>query len=236
MKKHILGLLLLLALLFLGIMGLNKVDETIKMPFIDNFKKEKIDENLILANEFDQFVNSISDPVTLEEENLIVEARERYEKLPLEAKEKVTTLEKLKEIENQLQALKDHQAALNVINLINALDNNHDENAINAAREAYENLTEQQKELVTNLFILEENEHQLRTLVTNTNLNVGDIVIFKGGNVYYGSYYKQPANNRPRSRCKVTYVARDAAHPYHVVSLDGQGVYGWVDVKDLEKE
>jgi hypothetical protein len=219
MKKHILGLLLLFFFLFLGIKGLNKLDETVKMPFIDNFKKEVVDENVIL-----------------EEESVIIEAQEKYDNLPLEAQEKVKTFEKLQDYKNQIQVLKDKQAALEVIEMINALDNNYNEKAIKAARDAYEKLTLQQKELVTNLFILEENEVRLIKMVTNTNLNVGDIVTFKGGNVYYSSTSKSPTHNRPESRCKVTRVARNAKHPYHLVSLDGKRVYGWVDVKDIEKE
>ena len=236
MKKHILGLLLLFFFLFLGIKGLNKLDETVKMPFIDNFKKEVIDENEVLAEQFDQFVNSIKTPITLEEESMIIEAQEKYDNLPLEAQEKVKTFEKLQDYKNQIQVLKDKQAALEVIEMINALDNNYNEKAIKAARDAYEKLTLQQKELVTNLFILEENEVRLIKMVTNTNLNVGDIVTFKGGNVYYSSTSKSPTHNRPESRCKVTRVARNAKHPYHLVSLDGKRVYGWVDVKDIEKE
>lgn len=236
MKKHILGLLLLFFFLFLGIKGLNKLDETVKMPFIDNFKKEVVDENVILAEQFDLFVNSIKTPITLEEESVIIEAQEKYDNLPLEAQEKVKTLEKLQDYKNQIQVLKDKQAALEVIEMINALDNNYNEKAIKAARDAYEKLTLQQKELVTNLFILEENEVRLIKMVTNTNLNVGDIVTFKGGNVYYSSTSKSPTHNRPESRCKVTRVARNAKHPYHLVSLDGKRVYGWVDVKDIEKE
>jgi|GEM_PF-1637818 hypothetical protein len=236
MKKHILVLLLMLVFLFFGVRELNKLDETVKMPFIENFREEKIDENLVLAEEFDQLVNSISTPVTLEEESLIIEAKEKYENLPLEAQEKVTTLEKLQDYKNQLQFLKDQQEALKVIEMINELDNNYDENAIKAAREAYENLTLQQKELVTNLFILQENELRITKMVTNTNLNIGDIVIFKGGNIYYGSESVYPANKKAESRCKVTHLSRNATHPYHIVSLDGKGVYGWVDTKDLEKE
>ncbi|HPX32261.1 MAG TPA: hypothetical protein PLT36_02015 [Erysipelotrichaceae bacterium] len=236
MKKHILGLLLLFFFLFLGIKGLNKLDETVKMPFIDNFKKEVVDENVILAEQFDLFVNSIKTPITLEEESVIIEAQEKYDNLPLEAQEKVKTFEKLQDYKNQIQVLKDKQAALEVIEMINALDNNYNEKAIKAARDAYEKLTLQQKELVTNLFILEENEVRLIKMVTNTNLNVGDIVTFKGGNVYYSSTSKSPTHNRPESRCKVTRVARNAKHPYHLVSLDGKRVYGWVDVKDIEKE
>ncbi|MGI6607611.1 MAG: hypothetical protein ACOX1F_01335 [Erysipelotrichaceae bacterium] len=236
MRKHILGLLVLFALLFLAVFGLNKLDETIKMPFIENFKTEEVDENLILANEYDEFVNSINNPVTLEDESLIIEAVKKYENLPSEAQEKVTTLEKLEDYQKQLKALKDQKAATEVINLINSLNNSNDVNAVNAARTAYENLSEEQKELVTNLFILEENEEQLKKVVTNTNLNVGDIVIFKGGKVYSSSQSGKYASRKPQSRCKVTHVARNAAHPYHLVSLDGKKVYGWVNVKDIEKE
>lgn len=235
MKKHILLLLILFIFLFLAIKGLNKLDETIKMPFINNFR-EKIDENEVLALEFDQFVDSITVPVTFEDEDLINQALEKYENLPQEAKEKVTTLEKLQDYKDQLQLLKDQKEANKVIEMINELDNNYDEKAIKAARKAYESLSENQKELVTNLFILQDNELRLSKMVTSTNLNVGDIVIFKGGNIYYGSQTTYVANTIGKSKCKVTHVARDAAHPYHLVSLDGVGVYGWVDVKDIERE
>ena len=67
MKKHILVLLLMLVFLFFGVRELNKLDETVKMPVIENCREEKIEENLVLAEEFDQLVNSISTPVTLEE-------------------------------------------------------------------------------------------------------------------------------------------------------------------------
>ena len=99
----------------------------------------------------------------------------------------------------------------------------------------YENLTLQQKELVTNLFILQENELRITKMVTNTNLNIGDIVIFKGGNIYYGSESVYPANKKLKVDVR-SRIVKKRYHPYHIVSLDGKGVYGWVDTKDLEKE
>ena len=41
MKKHILVLLLMLVFIF-GVRELNKLDETVKMPFIENFREERL--------------------------------------------------------------------------------------------------------------------------------------------------------------------------------------------------
>lgn len=62
---------------------------------------------------------------------------------------------------------------------------------------------------------------------------VGDIVQFAGGSVYTSSVAATAAQTRGKSRCKVTQVASSGKHPYHLISEDGAGVYGWVDASGV---
>ena len=63
--------------------------------------------------------------------------------------------------------------------------------------------------------------------------NVGDIVTFNGGPVYKSSTAVSTPTTGAASKCKVTVVANGAAHPYHCISEDGKGVYGWVDAANV---
>jgi hypothetical protein len=65
----------------------------------------------------------------------------------------------------------------------------------------------------------------------NMTIKVGSIVMFKGGSVYASSDAKKAAATRSRSKCKVTKIstASYSIHQYHLVSLDGKKVFGWVD-------
>lgn len=60
-------------------------------------------------------------------------------------------------------------------------------------------------------------------------ISVGATVNFTGGKVYASSTAQAAAATKGESVCKVTATAYNAAHPYHCVSQDGKGVYGWVD-------
>ena len=60
-------------------------------------------------------------------------------------------------------------------------------------------------------------------------IGVGDIVQFTGGKVYASSTATAAASTRGASKCKITATAPGAKHPYHCISEDGKGVYGWVD-------
>ena len=64
----------------------------------------------------------------------------------------------------------------------------------------------------------------------------GDIVAFLGGNVYASSTAPAAAGKRGSSSCRVTHVAEKMKHPYHLVSVDGGGVYGWVDASSVSAE
>jgi hypothetical protein len=66
----------------------------------------------------------------------------------------------------------------------------------------------------------------------STGFSVGDIVQFTSGAVYISSTVANPAHSRGKSRCKVT-KAINAKHPYHLISEDNGGVYGWVDAVDV---
>lgn len=69
-----------------------------------------------------------------------------------------------------------------------------------------------------------------------SQLQVGMIVVFKGGSVYVSSDAKNPAATRGRSTCKITIInSRSwAVHQYHLISQDGKKVYGWVDLDKIE--
>lgn len=64
---------------------------------------------------------------------------------------------------------------------------------------------------------------------TGGKIEKGDIVHFAGGKVYASSTATAATSTRGASRCKVTVTAPGAKHPYHCISEDGKGVYGWVD-------
>ena len=47
--------------------------------------------------------------------------------------------------------------------------------------------------------------------------------------MYASSTATAAASTRGASKCKVTATAPGAKHPFHCISEDGKGVYGWVD-------
>lgn len=67
---------------------------------------------------------------------------------------------------------------------------------------------------------------------SKTDYKVGDIVTFNGGSVYGSSNAASAATTKGASRCKVTQVY-NGKHPYHLISEDGKGVYGWVDASTI---
>ena len=63
----------------------------------------------------------------------------------------------------------------------------------------------------------------------------GDTVTFTGGPVYKSSTAAQAAKRKDvTSTCKVTAINTKGTHPYHCISQDGKGVYGWVDKEDVK--
>ncbi len=233
-KRHIVILVCTIVLSVFFVIFLNKADESVSLPLIK--PKEVIDIDQQQAMEVDGLISLINTPISLTQKEQIIYIRECYEKLTDEAKAKVALLDKLIDAENQVSELEDKEAAKKVIDLINGLTDDYDLASLTYVRNAYDSLTEQQKCLVTNLFLLENAEEEINTIVTRDNLNIGDIVIFDGGNIYRNSYSSYVANTKGESRCKITAVSRNSDHPYHLVSLDDGGVYGWVDISDMSRE
>ena len=68
-----------------------------------------------------------------------------------------------------------------------------------------------------------------------TSVSKGDIVTFTGGGVYKSSTAEYASVQRNvTSTCKVTAVNTKGTHPYHCISQDGKGVYGWVNAADVK--
>ncbi len=65
-------------------------------------------------------------------------------------------------------------------------------------------------------------------------VKVGDIVQFNGGNVYVSANAEKSTTVSGASRCTVT-ATHSGKHPYHLISKDGKGVYGWVDSANVSK-
>ncbi|MEY8483511.1 hypothetical protein AALD74_16940 [Lachnospiraceae bacterium 48-21] len=67
------------------------------------------------------------------------------------------------------------------------------------------------------------------------SVSKGDTVTFTGGPVYKSSTVAQAAVHKEvTSVCRVTAVNAKGTHPYHCISQDGKGVYGWVDKTDVK--
>ncbi|MDO4378477.1 MAG: hypothetical protein Q4C64_04905 [Erysipelotrichia bacterium] len=231
---HIVGLVLALGLSFCFLFALRDADKSITMPLIK--PQQEADENLLQAQKIDELIGTIIFPITLDQKENVLLIREQYDNADDVVKQKVTTLKQLEEAEKQISLLEDKEQAKKVIDMINGLTDDYEYLSLRAAREAYENLNEQQKSYVTNLFILENAEKEIQTIVTKDNLKIGDTVVFNGGNVYYSSYNTYVANRVGYSLCRVTNIAANNLHPYHLVSIDGGGVYGWVDIVDMSRE
>ena len=102
--------------------------------------------------------------------------------------------------------------------------------AVAAARAAYQTLPAEQRTAVGNLTVLEQAEKTLETLRQPTDqplvvlgVIVGVLVLAYVGLCAYARLFEG------ESSCRVTYYAEGTAHPFHLVSEDGAGVYGWVD-------
>lgn len=65
----------------------------------------------------------------------------------------------------------------------------------------------------------------------------GDTVTFTGGGVYKSSTAESATTQKNvTSTCEVTAVNNKGKHPYHLVSKDGKGVYGWVNADSIKGE
>lgn len=65
--------------------------------------------------------------------------------------------------------------------------------------------------------------------------NIGDTIDFYGGYHYVSSYATEPTGTEcAAGKAKITAIAPDAIHPYHIIHTDSQSrVYGWVDANKI---
>ena len=129
------------------------------------------EEDRRAAEQVDKLINAVHSPVQREDEAAIRAAREAYDALTDTQKGLVAGYGKLAAAERDLALLiataEDRAAAEKVEQLISALPSPvtlSDEAAIKAAREAYDKLTDVQKQLVTNSGALAAAERQLAEL------------------------------------------------------------------------
>ena len=75
--------------------------------------------------------------------------------------------------------------------------------------------------------------------LNNPTLEIGALVVFKGGSVYVSSDAKKAAATRGRQTCKITNINNKSwgIHSIHLISTEKvypYNVYGWVDKADIE--
>ena len=134
-------------------------------------------------------INAIDNPVVYTDacHDKITDARTAYDNLTQAQKDLIdaSTLQKLTDAEAAYAALEaDHNAANAVINLINAIGSPitaASQTAIDAARNAYDNLTDDQKALVGNLSTLTNAEAALA--VVNQIAAIGEVTLSSGSTI-----------------------------------------------------
>lgn len=85
--------------------------------------------------------------------------------------------------------------------------------------------------IATSAYTPKKETDKLAEAKKNMVIEVGSIVMFGGGKVYKASDSKTPAATRNASKCRVTKISKASfsIHQYHLESMDGGNVYGWVD-------
>lgn len=69
-----------------------------------------------------------------------------------------------------------------------------------------------------------------------TEIAVGDTVQFKGGPHYLNANAPSDRGHPPAGPARVTAMAKNAKHPYHIIHTDSQSyVFGWVDADTITK-
>ena len=130
----------------------------------------------ILASKVISQIQNLSDDVNLTNEEEIVNVKDAFDRL-LDAQKYVSgeLKTKLENAVEKIQYLKDAEAAKKVINKINELTkikiDLSKENQVKETRTAYEELTSDQKKLVTNLSVLENAEQTIKKLKTSNPVN-----------------------------------------------------------------
>ena len=126
---------------------------------LEQLKEDKKSAEVVIG-----WINGLSDPITLAEEQSVVNIRKRYDSMTDARKALVSNLDKLEKAETQLAALKagitaveEKISAIGTVTL-------ESEAAIKEARAAYDALTKEQKAKITNLSTLTAAEAAYKTL------------------------------------------------------------------------
>ncbi len=149
--------------------------------YVTNYSILVAAENTLSALQIDQVISLIDQigEVTLEKKDEVTAARTAYTKLSSSQKQKVTNYDVLVAAEERLVEI----PAENVSNLIDAIGEVTlaSVDAINSAREAYDLLTDTQKELVTNYETLVDAENTLSQLQIDNVIelidNIGEVTL-----------------------------------------------------------
>lgn len=124
-------------------------------------KLEQAESDKGAADKVDQMILALPDEITLADEQTVTAVREAYDSLTPEQKQYVQELDKLEQAEKTIGDLKeaDRNAAQNVMDAIDAFGDTvslDDKEALEAVKGQYEELTDAQKQLVTNYDRLEQ--------------------------------------------------------------------------------
>ena len=141
-----------------------------KIIKLENEAQEQAKVNAVIVA-----IDSIPENLTLKDKTKVESARTAYNALTSEQKEKVVNYNDLLNAEKAIDALEaqeeankaDKEAADKVISMINNLPDNvelSDKTAVESVRNAYNNLTSNQKKLVSNISKLVEAEETIKTL------------------------------------------------------------------------
>ena len=125
-------------------------------------------QNMAAADAVTSMISALPDPLSLEDKNLVSQARSAYNALTYMQKRLVTNLSRLESAEASISKMEaDYEAAQIVVERISDLPSEitlADKASVESARAAYESLTEDQKVYVTNLSVLTDAEEKIRKL------------------------------------------------------------------------
>ncbi len=164
-------------------------------------------------------INALNDEITLADKEAVEAAKAAYDALTNDQKALVAEEVKAKltaavdTIAGLEQAEADKEAAANVINEINKINENvtlDDQSAVAAARAAYDALTKEQKALVTNLDKLTKAEGVIKELLEKDNGKVKNMTDVTGTDWFYNDVAYVLDNNIFKGTSDTTFSPNQA--------------------------
>ena len=164
-------------------------------------------------------INGLNDEITLADKDAVDAAKAAYDALTNDQKALVAEEVKAKltaavdTIASLEQAEADKEAAANVINEINKINENvtlDDQSAVAAARAAYDALTKEQKALVTNLDKLTKAEGTIKELLDKANGKIKDMTDVTEGQWFYDDVAFALDNNIFKGTSETTFSPNQA--------------------------